>query len=58
MQLQQTTVSLAFNLQGEAPTQQQVYAFLPLRSYGLCFIIQVSSASARKAIRLQLAHQL
>lgn len=43
VQLDQTTVSLAFNLEGEAPTQQQVYAFLPLRSYGLCFIVQVSN---------------
>ena len=43
VQLDQTTVSLAFNLEGEAPTQQQVYAFLPLRSYGLCFIVQVSA---------------
>ena len=41
VQLDQTTVSLAFNLEGGAPTQQQVYAFLPLRSYGLCFIVQV-----------------
>ena len=40
--LEQTTVSLAFNLEGEEPTQQQVYAFLPLRSYGLCFIVQVT----------------
>lgn len=44
VQLDQTTVSLAFNLEGEAPTQQQVYAFLPLRSYGLCFIIQVRAS--------------
>ncbi len=43
VQLQQTTVSLAFNLEGEAPTQQQVYAFLPLRSYGLSFIVQVGA---------------
>ena len=43
VQLEQTTVSLAFNLEGEAPMQQQVYAFLPLRSYGLSFIVQVSS---------------
>lgn len=42
VQLEQTTVSLAFSLEGEAPTQQQVYAFLPLRSYGLSFIVQVS----------------
>lgn len=40
-QLDQTMVSLAFNLEGEVPTQQQVYAFLPLRSYGLSFIVQV-----------------
>ena len=44
VQLDQTTVSLAFNLEGEVPTQQQVYAFLPLRSYGLSFIVQVGSA--------------
>jgi len=43
VQLEQTTVSLAFSLEGEAPMQQQVYAFLPLRSYGLSFIVQVSS---------------
>lgn len=42
VQLDQTTVSLAFNLEGDVPTQQQVYAFLPLRSYGLSFIVQVS----------------
>ena len=46
VQLDQTTVSLAFNLEGDAPTQQQVYAFLPLRSYGLCFIVQVSPLTA------------
>lgn len=46
VQLDQTTVSLAFNLEGDAPTQQQVYAFLPLRSYGLCFIVQVSPSPA------------
>ena len=42
--LEQTTVSLAFSLDGQAPTQQQVFAFLPLRSYGLKFIVQVSRA--------------
>ena len=42
--LEQTTVSLAFSLDGQAPTQQQVFAFLPLRSYGLKFILQVSQA--------------
>ena len=42
--LEQTTVSLAFSLDGQAPTQQQVFAFLPLRSYGLKFIVQVSPA--------------
>lgn len=47
VQLEQTTVSLAFNLEGEAPMQQQVYAFLPLRSYGLSFIVQVSSRIGR-----------
>lgn len=44
VQLDQTSVSLAFNLQGELPSQQQVYAFLPLRSYGLTFIVQVRHA--------------
>lgn len=44
-QLDQTTVSLAFNLEGDIPTQQQVYAFLPLRSYGLSFIVQVGRTS-------------
>ncbi len=43
--LEQTTVSLAFSLDGQAPTQQQVFAFLPLRSYGLKFIVQVSGGT-------------
>ncbi|DBA85049.1 TPA: hypothetical protein ACH3X2_005780 [Trebouxia sp. C0005] len=52
VQLEQTTVSLAFNLEGEAPMQQQVYAFLPLRSYGLSFIVQADFIvpSSREAI--------
>lgn len=53
VQLDQTTVSLAFNLEGDAPTQQQVYAFLPLRSYGLCFIVQVSLLTALMLLLLR-----
>jgi hypothetical protein len=36
-----TKVSLAFGLDGEAPQQQDVFAFLPVRRYGLNFVVQV-----------------
>lgn len=36
-----TEVALAFELGNEQPRQQQVCAFLPLRKYGLKFIVQV-----------------
>ena len=50
VQLDQTTVSLAFSLEGDAPSQQQVYAFLPLRSYGLNFIVQVRTCNAKGSV--------
>ncbi len=34
-------MSLAFGLDGEAPSPQDVYAFLPVRRYGLNFMVQV-----------------
>jgi hypothetical protein len=36
-----TKVSLAFALDGDAPQQQDVFAFLPVRRYGLNFVVQV-----------------
>jgi hypothetical protein len=36
----ESEVALAFPLDGRAPPQQQVFAFLPLRSYGLRFVVQ------------------
>ena len=50
VQLEQTTVSLAFSLEGDAPSQQQVYAFLPLRSYGLTFIVQVRTCNVEGCV--------
>ena len=40
--VENTELAMAFELCEEAPSQQQVFAFLPLRRYGLRFIIQVS----------------
>jgi hypothetical protein len=40
-EVEQTKVSLAFGLDGEGPSQQEVYAFLPVRRYGLNFMVQV-----------------
>lgn len=37
-----TEVALAFELSKAHPSQQQACAFLPLREYGLNFIVQVS----------------
>lgn len=39
----ETDLSLAFELNMEQLSQQQVFAFLPLRKYGLRFIVQVRS---------------
>jgi hypothetical protein len=36
----ETSVALAFGLSAPAPTAQPVYAFLPMRSYGLRFMVQ------------------
>eukprot|EP00775_Hariotina_reticulata_P013386 gene13386-13513_t len=36
----ETKVTLAFGLDGEGPKQQEVYAFLPVRRYGLNFMVQ------------------
>lgn len=38
----ETKASLAFGLNGEAPAPQDVYAFLPVRRYGLNFMVHVS----------------
>ena len=56
MAVDESSVSLAFSLSDEAPVQQQVFAFLPLRSYGLRFIVQVSLA-ALLAWKTSLSHQ-
>jgi hypothetical protein len=40
-----TKVSLAFGLDGEEPRQQDVYAFLPVRRYGLNFVVQVRTSN-------------
>ena len=40
--VEDTELALAFELCAEAPRQQPVFAFLPLRRYGLRFIIQVT----------------
>ena len=37
-----TELAMAFELGQQLPSQQQVFAFLPLRRYGLRFIVQVS----------------
>jgi hypothetical protein len=37
-----TSVSLGFALGGSGPTEQSVYAFLPVRRCGLKFMLQVS----------------
>jgi hypothetical protein len=37
-----TSVSLGFALGGSSPTEQSVYAFLPVRRCGLKFMLQVS----------------
>ena len=41
--VEETELSVAFELNMEQLRQQQVFAFLPLRRYGLRFIVQVSS---------------
>ena len=41
--VEDTELAMAFELCEEAPSQQQVFAFLPLCRYGLRFIIQVST---------------
>ncbi|PSC67387.1 hypothetical protein C2E20_8948 isoform B [Micractinium conductrix] len=38
--VESTVVALGFCLEGQVPGQQQVFAFLPLCSYGLRFIVQ------------------
>ncbi len=45
VEVQETEIALAFELGTEQPSQQQVFAFLPLRRYGLRFIVQVSAAA-------------
>lgn len=42
MQKATTEVALAFVLDKEQPSQQQAYAYLPVRAYGLKFMVQVS----------------
>lgn len=42
--VEQTELALAFELNSEQLSQQQVFAFLPLRRYGLRFIVQVCRA--------------
>jgi hypothetical protein len=40
VQVPETSVALAFGLSAASPGQQPVYAFLPMRSYGLRFMVQ------------------
>ena len=46
VQVEETELAMAFELGRQAPSQRQVFAFLPLRRYGLRFIVQVASSSA------------
>jgi len=62
VEVEQTDLALAFELNSEQLSQQQVFAFLPLRRYGLHFIIQVNqsplSASALFSNAMVLPKQL
>lgn len=49
--LKETELALAFELDTEQIHQQQVFAFLPLRSYGLRFIVQVRPLYACSSCR-------
>ncbi len=40
MKVSETSISLAFGISSPAPTAQPVYAFLPVREYGLRFMVQ------------------
>jgi hypothetical protein len=39
-EVEATTVSLAFGVHESQPSQKEVFAFLPVRRYGLNFIVQ------------------
>jgi hypothetical protein len=39
--VKKTAVALAFALDGLQPAEQEVYAYLPVRRYGLNFVVQV-----------------
>ena len=41
VEVPETELAVAFELGEQQPRQQQVFAFLPLRKYGLRFIVQV-----------------
>ena len=43
VEVPETELAVAFELGEQQPRQQQVFAFLPLRKYGLRFIVQVSA---------------
>lgn len=43
VEVEHTDLALAFELNSEQLSQQQVFAFLPLRRYGLRFIVQVTT---------------
>lgn len=40
-EVEATTVALAFGIHEAQPSQKEVFAFLPVRRYGLNFIVQV-----------------
>jgi hypothetical protein len=50
IRVESTKVSLAFGLDGEAPHQQDVYAFLPVRRYGLNFVMQVRAIECMRVL--------
>ncbi|DBA78596.1 TPA: hypothetical protein ACH3X1_008526 [Trebouxia sp. C0004] len=52
VEVERTDLALAFELNSEQLSQQQVFAFLPLRRYGLRFIIQANFIvpSSREAV--------
>ena len=62
VEVEQTDLALAFELNAEQLSQQQVFAFLPLRRYGLRFIIQVNrpllSALALRSSAMVLPKQI
>ena len=41
VKVEKTAIALAFTLDGQQPAEQEVYAYLPVRRYGLNFVVQV-----------------